>query len=365
MSEELTTSDPIADRLLEILQREYERCGKSYLQLQDEISRANGGTRSIERRKLSTILETRDVGRLSFRELEALNTYLVSNKHAGVAAIFDVPVLFRAIGESRHVTFFLAAKPHRDYGTIAMAQGDVRAMAELIRGIEGASAGVAFTIVDVLLRRIRGAGSGKDVQAHLKRFRGEEWYRLLEIEDGPSLVCVGSPRACHAAEVMLARMFGREAFTAMDPFDPANAPPFYFLRDEPTQLPSSFAPGVEYSRGQKDPVLYVEGKPLRCQKDERGWHTYGIIAAQRRPRGQVWTVVAGLTAMGTYAAAKLIQRLPGEFPREAGKPSHILWQPIEAVYAEAGSRNRHTPVDDHHVIDQKLIGKPRYWSPGQ
>src|SRR5689334_10009233 len=137
MPDELATSDPIADRLLEILRREYELCGGSFLQLQDEIKRANGGSRWIERRKLSTILETRDVGRLSFRELEALNTYLVGNKRPGVAAIFDVPELFRVIGERRQVTFFLAAKPDREHGTIDMAQGDVRAMAELIRGIEG------------------------------------------------------------------------------------------------------------------------------------------------------------------------------------------------------------------------------------
>jgi hypothetical protein len=365
MPEKHAASDPIADRLLEILQREYERCGSSFLELQEEIKRANGDDRWIERRKLSTILETGDVGRLSFRELEALNTYLVSNKRAGVAAIFDVPELFQAIGERRQVTFFLAAKPHREHGTIDMAQGDVRAMAELISGIEGASAGVgvAFTIVDVLLRRTK--GSERDLQKYLKRFSKEEWYHLLEIEDGPSLVCVGSPRACHAAEVMLSRMFGRKAFTEMDPFDLANAPPFYFQWDEPTQLPSSFAPGVEYARGQRGPVLSFEDKALRCRKGERGWHTYGVIVAQRRPRGQVWVVVAGLTAAGTEAAAKLAQRLPGEFPREAGKPSHILWQPIEVVYTDKGSRHLSNPEAGRHIIDQKVIGNPRYWSPGQ
>ena len=56
MPEKHAASDPIADRLLEILQREYERCGSSFLELQEEIKRANGDDRWIERRKLSTIL---------------------------------------------------------------------------------------------------------------------------------------------------------------------------------------------------------------------------------------------------------------------------------------------------------------------
>src|SRR5207302_2843655 len=66
-------------------------------------------------------------------------------------------------------------------------------------------------------------------------FRDEPWFKLLAGKDAPSLICIGSPRANHAAEILFAAMYG------VSPFKSGHneALPFrFYWKDE--AKPSSF-----------------------------------------------------------------------------------------------------------------------------
>jgi hypothetical protein len=60
-------------------------------------------------------------------------------------------------------------------------------------------------------------------------------------------------------------------------------------------------------------------------------YTYALCAAQRRARGNIWLLVAGLTGPATYAAAKWVHQMPTSLDEhELGRPSRVFWNLVRA-----------------------------------
>jgi hypothetical protein len=192
----------------------------------------------------------------------------------------------------------LGAKPEAADFRVNFSQWDVLAMAEVQREGYRHSSSTHFDIHDVLLH---------DKLADAKQARQRSpWIGHFD-ERGPAVVCFGSTRALHATELMLSSMFNAQ------PFDPAKRDkvPVHFVwpADLPNVLPSSFhlsakeaglppgARALAVRHGGQTQVFADTFTP------RAGGVTYGLLVVQRRGSGKLWICLAGVTGLGTLAAA--------------------------------------------------------------
>lgn len=358
-------------RLGRVLARQKDHEG-SYSKLEASIAavwREHMGPTSrpvIERRKLAALAEHADDPTtsvtISTRQLRALDLYL-ERWGEGLAhrPLFSRPSLVRELADGGEVVFLVGSKVHD--GRVDLSQWDVQAVAELQRGMNRATTTVRYDLLDVLLEEEPDAARG---------YADESWAHVLD-DHGPSVVCVGSPRAVHAAEVMLSR------FAGLDPFLPSpahdEAIPFHFVRpavEEEAPVPSRFVwhaddirsfdatAAAEVDKGAH--ALCLGRRVLLADRLDRGLdrvRTFGIFAAQRRSPGRVWTVVAGLTGAATHACAQVLAGLRASLPADGAGPSAVLWGAVEAVVEEDPRRpgrgvykvQRHGLLDGPHRWD--------------
>jgi hypothetical protein len=72
---------------------------------------------------------------------------------------------------------------------------------------------------------------------------------------------------------------------------------------------------------------------------ERIGDAYGVCVAQRRKRGQVWLVLAGVTGVATFVAAKLAKSLATRLhEQELGQDSDVYWAVIRAQVTQDPNR---------------------------
>ena len=83
---------------------------------------------------------------------------------------------------------------------------------------------------------------------------------------------------------------------------------------------------------------FLSESSITLSRDRRGptlrkrVRSYGVIAAQRRPEGQIWVVIAGLTGPGTYAAATCLNAVEAPLPNaEDPHRGQVLWAVVEAT----------------------------------
>ena len=368
---------PFQARLIKLLQKEVEGWG-SYIRLEAEIKKANRETPglSIDRRKLTAIVNGEDV-KFTFQEIHALDVYITRQ---GLSPLFEKPSILESLARKRCVKFLLGAKRHEE--TTDVSRWDVRAMAILQRSIDrhsNAIAGLRFETIDVLLPQQLEPASGVAVGTFdpLKQFAGEEWLPVVEEQtEAASLVCIGSPRACVAAELMLGKMFQVAPFKSQ-----ANSrfetPPFRFIWSKLVGTHSSFA-RIEERPDDSNALPHAVGVEIeskRIYSDSDGpdtWKVYGLLAAQRRMSGEVWLVVAGLTGGATEATAQFLKTFDDDLPpADPQAHSKVLWAVVEAEIgpqttkdgAATGSDGR-SPLnksltgDDRKIASWKLFRKP-------
>jgi hypothetical protein len=354
-------TESVQKRLAAILRAEVDRW-RSYSALEQQIIRVvNPGTKStdkpklkIDRRKLNGLV-TEQERSLTFNELQTLNIYLA---HLGISltSLFYDKSLLEALVENRQVTFLFGSK--KSYRRTEISHWDVRAMSHLLRVIERIRPGVHFDLQDVPLRN-------QTTVADPEPFQTEPWHDLLADMSRPSLVCLGSPRACHAAELMLAKLFQTKPFHPRNPFSEPKRMPFTFLWDKDTfeRLPSSFAWWDDSYSGSKDwttRAIVIEGELYPVERTGQIFHEYGIVAVQRRQTGQSWAVVAGLSGPGTFATSVLLDSLYTPLPeRQIGEHSAVQWGVVRALVEWDGSSDG----DTRRVLSEEWIIKPRIWLP--
>jgi hypothetical protein len=290
--------------------------------------------RGVDRRKLKALVEGDPNVVLSVRELRAIDVYL-DRYGQGLAYVplFERPDLLQTLADSGRVTFLLASKPEE--GLRYFSHWDVLAMAEIQRGINPSEMSVRFDIQDVLLQETQQKAAGSSKMGG--------WSELLG-DQGPSLVCLGSTRTGPAAEAMLCRMFEVPEFEDPPPADKQRIP-FHFVWKPmlPYVFSSHFHLGSVdlFSRDldaantvrerRASAIVTAEDVFVDRVYPERIGDTYGVCVVQRRKRGQVWLVLAGITGVATFVAAKLAKSLTTRLhEQEAGQNSDVYWAVIRA-----------------------------------
>ena len=138
-------------------------------------------------------------------------------------------------------------------------------------------------------------------------------------------------------------------------------------------LESSFRYSLEEVRGidpsaakrleqAKVSALEIDGRfHLDGLKQGQGTRTYGVCAAQRRPGGQIWLLVAGMTGPATLGTARMTHSLPLGLPHsERGQASALVWAAVEThvKVRQSGPRRGTRRIERQ----DELIG-PRIWKP--
>ena len=279
----------------------------------------------VDRRKLSDIAKGQLV-HFAPTELLALDLYL--ERHGeGLAQqpLFQKPRLLQAFADSSRVTFLLGSRLDTDLKRAEYSQWDVNACTFLMRVLDGFGTNVRFDIEEVR----RGAG-----EAEARRATRSSWAKRLD-DEGRSLICLGSPRANHASELTLARMAGVEPHVRADD-DPV--PPFRFVWRKHMPFPSAFAeppeslPSADRAvLGKDDYAVYLGDRfvPTHKPTKKKARKTFGIVAAQRRPSGQVWLVIAGLNGAATYGSALAVTDVEESLERP-----EYCWTPVEVLIRE-------------------------------
>jgi hypothetical protein len=319
----------------------------------DKINHKGNDKDVIDRRKLTRLIEGDDGFVLSLSDLRALDCYL-DRYGEGLAfrPLFEKPDIMRTLAKSGHVTFLLGSSLEEDGGSFSY--WDVLAMAELQRSITAASeASVQLDIHDVPLYPKR-----EDPKSSTK----EEWRELFD-EHGPSLVVVASSRTIPAAEGMQCAMFGRREFED-GPLETKLELPIHFVWNPHLSYvyPSHFhlkAKDIEKSNpqaaneidsGEASAIAVGEKVYLDKVRSRKWGDTYGVCFAQRRPQGQVWLLLAGVTGAATFAAARVAKRL-GPSLREADPAEvhcFVIRAHVEPDQPESLAALRDSTVDVVH-----------------
>ena len=330
-------------RLAEIVRKAGEKEG-GYAPLSRAIGDAYGSKarakgvprdRNIpDRRKLRSIADQENVT-LSIEELFALDAYLTT-KGLSLAhtPLLEKPAMIRVLAESEKVVYLVGAKsmavePHRAY----ISDFDLVAISTVMQPVSR----LEGPPMDV--RHVHLPSTPAKARASVEESCGE-----LFADDGPSLVCIGSPRANASCEYMLSEMFG------VEPWKDERVPvlPFHFVwptKPGETVLPSvlHLAPG-----GLKGPASPVHAVRALVPKASRAMITgtkaimaeppqwdfardLGVICCQRRKGGQLWVCAAGLSGPATVAAAMAIDQVADAVPSHTtGQNSDVMWVMVEA-----------------------------------
>jgi hypothetical protein len=321
--------------------------------------------RGVDRRKLRALVEGDPHVVLSLQELRALDRYLEPfGEGLAFKSIFENPDLLQTLADSRRVTFLLGSKPEKELRYFS--HWDVLAMAEIQRGINSSEVSVRLDIEDVQLQ--------KTLDSTAASLKVAGWTKLLG-DKGPSLVCLGSTRTSPATEAMLCRMFQRPECED-PPLAEKQRLPFHFAWKQGIDyvFPSYFHlysddiysrdPDAAKAISEEDASAIVTAEDIfldRMHPDRRGY-TYGVCVAQRRRRGQVWLVLAGVTGIATFVAAKLAQSLATRLhEQKPGQDSDIYWAVIRALVAEDPSRPL---VSVRTFAEEAIVSGPHPWRPG-
>ncbi len=319
-------------------------------------------SRALDRRKLKAIVEGAPNLVLSLQELRALDCYLERyGEGLAYVPLFEKPDLMQTLADSGRVTFLLGSKPEPEHRYFS--HWDVLAMAEIQRGISSSEMSVRFDIQDVLLHQTLEAAAASS------KIGG--WTELLD-DRGPSLVCLGSSRTGPAAEAMLCRMFQRPEFESPPPAEKQRLP-FHFVWKPMLDyvFPSNFHLGSA-DISSRDPdaakavrednasaVVTAEDVFVDPVHPDHTGDTYGVCVAQRRKRGQVWLVLAGVTGVATFVAAKLAKNLATRLhEQKPGQDSDVYWAVIRARVTEDPNR----PLASVRTFaEEAVVSGPHVW----
>ena len=328
-------------QLVNVLNRIKDSLG-GFRQLENAIKKATqvSGRPPIDRRKLARLLGNSDGGRkentpLTVAELEALDTFLRAEAEGGLAGVFDPQRknLLRIALERRDVALVVGSVPVEGDLAERVSPWDVKSVAELVPRLTEFAPNVQLSVKIVPLC------TSLDTSDVVEWCEKEtECTELFDVMNGPSVVVLGSPRQCHAAEIALAHMTGVKPFK-----QPVRktALPFRFLwqgNEFEKAPPSAFSekinkPPLETPIEAKTKIrgLRIGKRDLEVDTRQEKWQTYAVIAAQQLAGGQVWITCCGLSGTGTLASVRGLNRLTAELPMgRAGKTADMIWTLVTA-----------------------------------
>lgn len=359
-------------RLARVLQEFREKEGGD-VALARAISAANGidlvkepnRKPIIDRRKLKRIADSDPDLVLSLRELRALDRYLEQfDEGLAQKPLFVKPDILSSLAAAeKDVVFILGSRPEPNGLRFNVSHWDVMAMADIQYSLYGLSQ-VRCKIQDMLLSETVAGARGV--------LRRKEWSDMLG-EKGPSIVCFGSTKSVHACNSMLATMFSVPLFESAKLNPQVRLPVRYAWPPPPkhlTLLPSHFNvspeelakidPGAARAVQKQDSALLLEDEAYVDELLRRGnGQTYGAVFAQRRRRGQIWVVVAGLTGPATYAAGLMVKKIATRLLEEKpGRDSPVYW----AVIGASVHKTRNVSSGSSYEVDEgEILTGPHKW----
>ena len=317
--------------------------GKSINQLVQEINdltKKNQGSGRVNRRLLKMLKEGCATVGLTLEVAVAMTEYFRTIK-----LIKDDPQLFayEALIDNlvrvSQVHFLYGAKPRPKERRVDVSRWDLDAGAHVLTAASRACTRCEFDSNHVLWHN----------PASLQSVQGEPWLRVLD-DDEHSVVSIGSPLASLSTEVMLARMFGvKEPFQTPDPTALSRLPFWYCWSPVVAEkFRSAFAlTPAELKLVAKDIAARVDAneshafglgdKVYEVPRTGKAWQMPGIVAAQRRPKGNLWLVVSGVAGPATCAAAKLVPEIRAMLPWQPQQVSPVLWVPVIAHVKEGAA----------------------------
>jgi hypothetical protein len=320
----------------------------------------------VNHQTLKKIAEAPESIGLRLGTIRALDTYFSTIGHS----LADKPLLeklgiIESLVEARSMTFLLGSRPRRAERRHDLSRWDTRSLAEILSESCKFDVHVKYNIADVLLRPAINADLAKK----------ERWHDLLADEDR-SLISIGSPLACLASEVMLARMFGVTPFQTPDlSLADRQRLPFYYAwpPKRTRKFRSAFALDVrqleKFDRRKAQALhnnriaAFVLGSEVLPVKMEgKQWEMYGVVAAQRRGKQSVWLVVSGLSGPATYGAAVFTKEIMAELPWKNGHAAPVLWVPVKAsIVADKALGDI---GDNREMLKVEALTPPQTWPPG-
>jgi hypothetical protein len=169
-------------------------------------------------------------------------------------------------------------------------------------------------------------------------------------------------------------MFGCPTFEEASP-DEKGRLPFHFVWDPELEyiFPSHFHLGsddmasrnlkaAQAIEGRQASAVVTSGEVLVDRVFQRRWgDTYGVCVAQRRKRGQVWLVLAGITGAATFVAAKLAKNLATRLhEQERGRDSDVYWAVIRARVPNDEDRPL---INLRQFAEETIVSGPHVWQP--
>lgn len=340
----------------------------SWAELERGVRKANNvpsnETAPLDRRKLKKLAEGDPDVVMTLHEFEALDRFLEPLGH-GLAStpLFEKPDVLLSIADAaKRVTFLPGSKPAKE-SRINLDRWDVKALAKVQRGVNRFGPQTQFDIRDVLLH--------EDPDDAWRSVTEGSWVKLLDDMKGPTIIVPGSGRATHASDAVLSRMFSVAPMT--DDQD-KSALPFHFVWPEKLDhvFPSAFRftlgelaeknkKAADAVRKHAGPALEVDGRVyLDRIRQSSSRDTYGVVVAQRRPGGQIWLVLAGITGPATYAAARLLDEgLPFDLRAADGECSPVYWNLVKATVKQDRSRRAQIALE---LTDYRALGAPQAWT---
>jgi hypothetical protein len=187
------------------------------------------------------------------------------------------------------------------------------------------------------------------------------------LRDRGSSVCgIGSPRACYAAELMLAEMLRTRPGGCVATADSDLA--FWWCPLAPTPFPSAFRATIAELKRLDSAlandlhgnrvwgVLKVKDQlfVLRRTWTDTTWTAHGVVFVQRRPNNRTWMVIAGLSGPATFGAALAVSDdQTGGAPTDLGAGVGVRWDVVEVtVNQEVGGQG-----DPRSVADQRIVSR--------
>jgi len=355
---------PLRVRFAELIRERAARL--SYKGLSEEIKKHHPSGKTIERRKLSQLAKRMPVS-LTLDELDALDTYLFKTEGFGLESLFPEHVL-KSLLRPGKVKLLLGTRPIGSEGRIVgVSKWDMLAMARIYNYMFLPGPTVDVDIVDVHLEdRTLNELTPDNYE---EKFAEAEWFKVLKGSEYASVVSIGSSRSSLASEIMLAEMFGVRPF---DLNSNKSKLPFYFYWDfrSPHVPPSSFAVDVPPAmrrdeQGEEVFGLKIAGRDTvwvyrptgDCGGKTRKWETFGVIAVQRRARGQLWVVIAGLTAVGTLGASYQLLSMETAPRAQLGLDSPVRW----CVVSVGAEQKR--ALESRQMKGQDMYTEPQLWPP--
>ncbi|MGD8396933.1 MAG: hypothetical protein PVF43_15795 [Candidatus Eiseniibacteriota bacterium] len=301
---------------------------------------------------------------LTYEELVALDCYLELHK-MGLARnpVFERPEVLQLLTDVDRATLVVASRPREHH--LDVSHWDVEALATIQRVADRITPGCRFDIQNV--QRCK-------TMAEVKKTLNNPWLEELLGDDGPAVVCIGSPRASDVAEAMLARMFGLAPFKTA----PATAPmlPFHFIWSDSDghDVPSCVALELDAAQRIDSGLAREVGKDrswafelrerlLPARFPVRGKDpttTYGVVVVQRQRNGRPWFVIAGLSGAGTLAAAQATSKIVSRLPEtRLGEVSRVQWAVVEAMVELDPGRSSSIP----RIVNWRILAEPELWPP--